>query len=136
MKKFIRRLLLSTAGICAAGSTVLVQSGEAYTGPQAERGTAIFNTSCSTCHGQELTGGPGTPPLIGPEFLFNWKQKTAAELYDYIKTKMPPGSAGTLSDQQYADTVAVILKANGQSSNAAELTADPAASAKVRIAGP
>jgi mono/diheme cytochrome c family protein len=136
MKKFVRKLMLSTAGAGMAGFTMLVQVSEAYTFPQAERGAAVFNTSCSVCHGQDLVGGPNTPSLVGPEFMFVWKQKSAAELQVYMKTKMPPGDVGNLSDQQYADIVALILKANGQSPNAVEVPANAAAAASVRISGP
>jgi S-disulfanyl-L-cysteine oxidoreductase SoxD len=136
MKKFVRKLLLSTAGAGMAGATVLMQTSGAYTIAQADRGAAVFNTSCSVCHGQDLVGGPTTPSLVGPAFMFGWKQKNAAELQAYIKTKMPPGDVGNLSDQQYADIVAFMLKANGQSPSAVEVPADPAAAATVRIAGP
>lgn len=136
MKKFVRKLLLSTAGAVIAGFTVFVQASAAYTVRQAERGAAVFNTSCSICHGQDLVGGPSTPSLVGPEFMFGWKQKNAADLQAYIKTKMPPGNVGNLSDQQYADIVAFMLKANGQSPNAVEVPTDAAAAATVRIAGP
>jgi mono/diheme cytochrome c family protein len=112
----------------------LAQTG-GYTEAQAARGTATFNANCSLCHGENLAGGPGTPALAGPEFMFGWKAKTAADLSAYIKTNMPPGSPGGLSDRQYADLTAVILKANDHPPGDTELAPDPAAQKAVLIAG-
>lgn len=128
-----------TAAICIAAVSVSVAGADAkgaYTAAQAERGTKTFNSSCSMCHGQSLGGGPGTPPLAGPEFMFTWQDRSAAELFDYVKANMPPSSVGSLTDQQYADVVAVILKANGTSPGEVELTADPTVQQAVRITAP
>ena len=122
--------------VVSAGGVAMAQAKGGYTAAQAERGTKTFNTSCSICHGEGLGGGPGTPPLAGPEFMFTWKAKTAAELYDYVKANMPPAGPGSLSDQQYADVVAVILKANDHPAGDAELTPDAATQKGVRVGGP
>ncbi|HEX7501494.1 MAG TPA: c-type cytochrome, partial [Polyangia bacterium] len=37
-----------------------------FTAAQADRGRAAYRESCAQCHGQDLAGGEGTPPLAGP----------------------------------------------------------------------
>ena len=79
---------------------------------QAKRGESVYADHCVMCHAPNFTGSPGAPPLVGPEFLFNWDGMTMAALFDYVKTMMPPGEAGDLSDQDYVDALATMLKAN------------------------
>jgi cytochrome c len=83
-----------------------------YSAAQAERGLAVYTEHCEMCHAPNFTGTPGAPPLTGPEFTFNWDGMSMAALFDYVKTMMPPGEVGSLSDQDYVDALATILKAN------------------------
>jgi hypothetical protein len=55
----------------------------------------------------------GAAALIGPEFQFSWNDKSVGALFVILRAKMPPGAAGSLSDQAYADIVAAILQKNG-----------------------
>lgn len=80
---------------------------------QATRGGEISLAHCAMCHGAELTGGGGSPPLQGPDFLFGWSSKTTKDLVEYISEKMPPGLGHSLTEQQYEDVSAYILSANG-----------------------
>lgn len=125
--------------VCAAvavlvGGAAVVVSAQApasankalYSQAQAARGLAIFVSRCAVCHGSELTGGGGSPPLKGPDFLFAWSQKTTKDLVDYISVNMPPGQANSLAVQEYEDVTAYILGANGFPSGPAPLS--PAAS--------
>jgi mono/diheme cytochrome c family protein len=101
--------------IAASGSaqTPRNASAGAYTADQAASGAKAFADNCSACHGVDYTGGAGAPSLKGPEFIFSWGGKTAAQLFSYIHDNMPPGQAGSLSDQQYTEIVATLLNANG-----------------------
>ena len=83
-----------------------------YTTPQADRGLKVYMENCAACHGAEFTAGAGAPSLAGPEFQFSWNRKPVGELFDYIKMFMPPGQPGSLTDQQYAELAAVLLRAN------------------------
>ena len=114
-------LTVAMAGVAVA------QAPGPYTEAQATRARTTYEGTCALCHGVDLTGGPGSPGLVGPEFQFGWKGKTAAELFDYVKANMPPGQGGALSDQDYADVTALILKHNGAPAGTAELKPDPAA---------
>ncbi len=46
-----------------------------YSASQAERGKAVYEQSCSTCHGASLRGGANefaAPALAGPFFYEKW----------------------------------------------------------------
>ena len=128
-------LAVAALSIASAGGAVAQAQG-GYTSAQADRGLAAFKNSCSLCHGDDFKGGAGTPPLSGPDFMFGWKGRSAAELFAFVKTRMPPGGEGGLPDSDYADLVAAILKANGQPTGSAELPVDPAGQAAVKITAP
>ena len=74
------------------------------------------------------------PPLTGLPFMFFWEDKTLAELYTYTHDNMPLGNPSSLSDQAYADLVALILNANGFPAGEAELLPDVDALAGITIA--
>ncbi len=101
----------------------------AYTEPQAERGAKTYMAQCSSCHGAEMRAGAGAPSLAGPEFTFGWDKKPVGGLFEFLKANMPPGQAGGLRDQEYADIIAAILKRNGLPSSAS--TELPAAKAEL-----
>jgi S-disulfanyl-L-cysteine oxidoreductase SoxD len=104
-----------------------------YTAAQAERGLKRYEENCGACHGVDLLGGPGVPGLAGAEFLFNYNNLTAADLFEFVKKNMPPGQQGSLNDQQYVDIVAAMFKANEFAPGEAELTPDPAVLKTIKI---
>ncbi|MCY3913857.1 MAG: PQQ-dependent sugar dehydrogenase [Chloroflexi bacterium] len=77
---------------------------------QIERGATVYATTCAVCHGASLDGGAG-PKLTDPG-LHN-RFATALDLYQYVKTSMPPGDdgPGSLSDAEYLAVVAFMLDA-------------------------
>ena len=79
-----------------------------YATSQAERGKALFDAQCSTCH----DGGMG-PSVTSEGFLSSWENKPARSLYSRILTTMPSDEPGSLSERQVLDVVAFILNANG-----------------------
>ena len=111
---FISLLIVAVMPVLAgapAGRTVWDQ---VYTEAQAVRGMQIFSEHCALCHAANMQGGPGgATALVGPEFQFLWNDKSVGALFTILRAKMPPGEAGSLSDQEYADIVAAILLHNG-----------------------
>lgn len=87
----------------------------AYNAAQQKRGAAIYNRECSTCHGETLEGGEGSPPLAGSAFRASFGGQTVAVLFNKIRTTMPapPEQPGKLTLQENADVVAHILSVNG-----------------------
>lgn len=104
--------MVTTNPAGASGPDRTVNDGF-FTVQQADRGAEIYAEHCVTCHGANMRGSPGAPGVSGPEFQFLWDGKTVGELYESVRTKMPPGKAGMLSDQDYIDVIAAILKGNG-----------------------
>jgi cytochrome c len=85
-----------------------------YTEKQAERGEAFFHHTCSSCHGDKLTGkeSESAPALTGKGFMDEWDGRTVGDLFKKILRKMPQDDPGTLTPQQSADLVAFLLSFN------------------------
>ena len=83
-----------------------------YTQAQADRGQALYNSSCASCHGDQLNGGEMAPPLAGGEFMSNWGGLTVGQLFERIRTGMPPGVPGKVAREAKVDIVAYMLSYN------------------------
>ena len=97
-----------------------------YTVAQAERGKAIYDQSCSACHGASLRGGAnefGAPALAGPFFFEKWSGRPLEELFRYAAENMPPDQR--LPDAAaYVDVTAYILQVLKYPARSTELSAD------------
>jgi cytochrome c len=132
-----RILVLALAALVTAIGVRAQEKGKnvwdgVYSAAQAERGDKQYDENCSACHGADKAGGAGIPGLAGAEFLFNWNGKSVADLFDFLKTNMPPGQQGSLRDDQYLDIVAAILKTN-EFAAGSDLPADVAALKSITI---
>jgi mono/diheme cytochrome c family protein len=99
-------LLLAVAQANAATPPAL------YTAAQASAGAGVFTQSCAMCHGANLQGGAG-PALLGQSFAPAAANHTVGAIFTLIATKMPLGSPGSLTHDQYTDVMAYILTQNG-----------------------
>ena len=118
-------LLLLLAGIPLASgqeaSKASIWNG-VFTDMQARRGEAAFQSNCAACHGKTLQAtNPDAPNLTGPSFGISWNGKPVADLFTLMRTSMPLGAPGSLSDPEYLDIVAYILKFNGYPAGDREL---------------
>jgi mono/diheme cytochrome c family protein len=103
-----------------AESNVAELSLATFAPEQIERIRRTYEIQCVECHGESFDGGLiGGPPLIGGAFLARWGGKPVGALYRYTQSQMPQGGPGSLSPQQYADLVALILSVNGHVAGAA-----------------
>jgi mono/diheme cytochrome c family protein len=80
-----------------------------YTEEQAKRGSIIYSRSCAACHMQDLSGGEIAPALNTLEFRWRWNGLTMSDLFERIRTTMPQDSPGSLSRQDTADVLALML---------------------------
>ncbi len=97
-----------------------------YTEGQADRGKAVYEASCSSCHGASLRGGANefaAPALAGPFFYEKWAGRPLAELFRYAAESMPPDQT-KLSEAAYLDVTAYILQVLKYPAGSAELSAD------------
>jgi mono/diheme cytochrome c family protein len=109
----ITRLLVSSALVAAAVTGLAARQKSAdsgvYTAAQAARGAALFESQCASCH----RDGGSAPDLGGERFTRTFSDTTLNTLFNTIKTTMPRTAPGSLSDAQYTDIVAHLLRLNG-----------------------
>ena len=117
----------STGGGIAWAAQGKTQWDGVYSDAQATRGSAVYEKSCSACHGAGLEGKDQAPSLSGAEFGAAWNELTLKDLFERISKSMPQGAPGSLSPEQYADVLSFILQKNGAPGGAAELPKDTAA---------
>ena len=91
-----------------------------YTTAQAERGKAVFNTTCLRCHGEDLSGTTA-PALKGDRFQSSWGGDMIESLFTKVRDTMPPNFGTILDDQVKLDIVTYILQVNGFPAGTAEL---------------
>ena len=126
-------LTLATSAVVALPGMMHLfaqQPGGRYTETQAAAGKARYDQKCTSCHGGTLQGGAHGPELTGAGFQEVWGSKTSTDLFAHIKANMPPGEAGSLSDQEYVEVVAYVLKANGHAAGTQALAANAAVALK------
>ena len=87
-----------------------------YSAPQATRGEETYMAVCVSCHPAGTYKTPG--------FKANWKGRPLSELFDQVREKMPKNDPASLSQQEYIQVVAYLLKINGVPAGESELPAD------------
>jgi mono/diheme cytochrome c family protein len=109
---------IAVLGLALAGYSIRAQDvtksvwDGVYSDDQAKRGQNAYAVECASCHGDQLTGGEMAPPLAGGEFISNWNGLTVGDLYERIRTGMPPGDPNKLGREAKADIVGFILAFN------------------------
>lgn len=91
---------------------------------QAGRGEALYASGCAGCHGERGEGTDGRPALIGENTLplappsgaetRKGEMKTAADLFAFIKSDMPPIAPGSVPDDEAWAIVAFLVKERGK----------------------
>jgi S-disulfanyl-L-cysteine oxidoreductase SoxD len=107
-----------------------------FTDAQAVRGQNAYKASCAPCHKADLLGDTGAPALAGQEFFSRWNGSSADDLVKTIRASMPQDAPDTLGTQTYVDLVSFLLKSNGASSGAEELSIESAALKQVMVSNP
>jgi S-disulfanyl-L-cysteine oxidoreductase SoxD len=96
-----------------------------YTSQQAARGRDVYMGNCRSCHTPETH--------TGATFNAVWNKRSLADLFSFVRERMPKNDPGTLSDEEYADVLAYLLRMNKMPAGKRELAPDSAALAKIRI---
>jgi mono/diheme cytochrome c family protein len=84
----------------------------AYTEEQSKRGATAYTTECSECHSPELMGDGFAPALAGTDFMNAWNGLSVGDLFERVRTSMPPGKETAVPAEAKADIIAYILQAN------------------------
>lgn len=103
-----------------------------YSAEQADRGSAAYERHCAACHGNGLTSG-SMPALLGESFTRNWSEDDLSDLFEKIRSTMPPNIGRNLSDDTYIDIVAYVLQQNAFPSGATGLEPNPDTLRHIRI---
>lgn len=104
------------------GTSAAQNAAPAITAAQAAAGQGAYQARCASCHLADLGGRNEASPLAGAAFMNVWRTRSTKDLYDYIRTSMPPGGA-TLGADEYLTITAFILRANGAAPGATALAA-------------
>ena len=91
-----------------------------YTTAQAERGKAVFNTTCLRCHGEDL-GGTRRRRSRAIGFRAAGAATWSRVCSRKIRDTMPPNFGTILDDQVKLDIVTYILQTNGFPAGTSEL---------------
>jgi mono/diheme cytochrome c family protein len=112
------------AGQEPGGSPARSTMGGVYTAEQARKGQELFGGLCRSCH---------TSPAHTPDFKGAWTGRLLSGLFEFIQSEMPKDNPGTLTAQEVVLMLAYTLNALGMPAGDAELPADAAALAQIRI---
>lgn len=119
-------LASSAAAQTSTASTPVRGSGSGvYSAGQAARGQDVFLGQCRSCHVPDAHAST--------MFQSVWNGRTLADLYRYLREQMPKSEPGTLSDQEYVDVLAYMLRLNRMPPGDAELPADVEALKQIRF---
>jgi mono/diheme cytochrome c family protein len=104
-----------------------------YTDDQAARGKAQYNTSCSSCHMEDLSGSGQALPLAGDAFTDVWEGQTMADLLGLVQGTMPQDKPGSLTPEAALDVITYVIQVNKFPSGKEELKNDPDALKNILI---
>ena len=123
------------AGAAAAASPVPSKTtlDGVFTDGEAARGKAQYNTSCSSCHMEDLSGSGQALPLAGDAFMDIWEGQTMNDLLGLVQGTMPQDRPGSLTPEQALDVISYILQQNKFPTGKEELKNDPDALKNILI---
>jgi len=112
-------------GAVASGAalTASVAPTESFAS-QASAGAQAYGSNCADCHGANLEGSALGPILSGESFFGTWGLQSPTDFYNYIRANMPPGENEGISDADYFNIVAHVMRTNGVADTNPLLTAD------------
>ncbi|MCH8174489.1 MAG: PQQ-binding-like beta-propeller repeat protein [Proteobacteria bacterium] len=114
--------LLAACGSDDTGNTPTAEASVLFAS-QADAGAQAYATNCAVCHGANLQGSALGPILSGQSFLGQWGRQSPADFYNYIKANMPPGDNESVSDADYINIVAHVMRSSGVADTNPMLTA-------------
>src|SRR5688572_3178907 len=121
-------LLIVAGAVAAVAAQEKTVDQGVYTAAQAARGGKVFESQCATCHRE--VGGVA-PVLAGDRFTRAFGDATLETVFTTIKTTMPRTSPGSLSDAEYTDIVAHLLRLNSYPDGMSELAVSDLAGIKI-----
>ena len=117
--------ILSAAPRDVAGQARITTRTGVYSLPQATRGKDVYVGYCKSCHTPESH--------TGKIFHATWNGRRLSDMYSFIRDRMPKNEPGSLSDEEYADVLAYLLKLNLMPSGKSDLPSDSTKLSRIRI---
>ena len=108
--------------------TLAVTDSALYTEEQATSGAVVFGKVCAECHEKA--------DITKADFRSKWNGRTLFELFELVRTTMPDSNPGGLTRDEYAGTMAYILKANGLPAGTTPVMPDSAAMSNAKLSLP
>jgi mono/diheme cytochrome c family protein len=99
-----------------------------YTEEQATAGAVVFGKVCAECHEKA--------DITKADFRSKWNGRTLFELFELVRTTMPDSNPGGLTRDEYAGTMAYILKMNGLPAGSTAVMPDSAAMSNAKLSLP
>ncbi|MEE4146339.1 MAG: PQQ-binding-like beta-propeller repeat protein [Halieaceae bacterium] len=99
--------------------SMIIATSSAIADVSATGAEQLYRDHCANCHSLNLRGSAHGSTLRGDTFLSKWRDQDAMALLAYLRTNMPPGNPGVLSETQQA-AIAAYLIASNQSPATAE----------------
>jgi S-disulfanyl-L-cysteine oxidoreductase SoxD len=109
----------------AQGAPVRTTFSGVYSEKQATAGKDIYGNSCQGCHTEASH--------TGPIFQSSWIGKSLWDLFHYVRTEMPKTEPGSLSEEQYGQVVAYLLKLNTMPAGETDMPTDSVALKTIRF---
>src|SRR5438105_770469 len=79
-----------------------------YNTAQANRGERVYRDRCISCHNSMSKGAR----LSGTKFFAEWDGTSLDSLFQQIQRNMPGDAPASLSDSEYLDLIAYLLRMN------------------------
>ena len=99
-----------------------------YSEEQAERGSAVFRSTCSDCH--------DTVEFRGSDFMFDWEGSTVGRFVRVVSETMPDDNPGSVPMEQVVAVAAYVLQLNDYPAGTTPLTTDLDVLAELRFERP
>ncbi len=120
----MRRAILLLAAVLSVESEFAAAQDKTadqgvYSSAQAARGSKVFDAQCVTCHRE----GGTAPVLAGERFTKSFADATLLAVFTTIQTTMPRQAPGSLTEAEYVDVLAHLLRLNGYPDGMTELAA-------------
>lgn len=109
-------LVMFSAPVLAQSAPQRSSIAGVYSAEQAVRGQDVYLGQCRNCHVPDAHSSA--------TFQAAWNGKSLAELFGYLRERMPKSEPGTLSDQEYVDVLTYLLRLNRMPPGDTDLPAD------------
>ncbi len=115
--------LTAVAALVAAQAAPRSTADGVFTNAQAVAGRELWAAACNNCH----------TPHNGLPFKNKWLGRDLAALFVYTRNEMPKSDPGSLTDDEYINAIAYLMRVNGMPAGETPLPADSSSLSRIRF---